>query len=442
MFYDWANSAWATTAIAVFLGPYLTAVARNAACGVTVTDDVPCPVDDPRVGFLWFDVAPGSFYSYLLALAIAVQVVVLPVTGAVADRTGRKRTILAVFAFTGSAAAGAMYFVSGDRYALGGILYLVANCAFGASIVIYNAFLADVATAEERDRVSSQGWALGYLGGGLLLAANLALFSLHERLGVSEGHAVRISLLSTGLWWALFTLVPLRGLPAVTGRPVGDGSVLAGGFAQLRQTLREARAYPQTLLFLVAYLIYNDGIQSAIGLASLYGKEELGLAESTLISAILLVQFVALLGAVLLGRLAVRVGAKRVVLGCLVVWAVVVGCGYFLDRGAAGQFYVLAAGIGFVLGGSQALSRSLFSLMIPRGKEAEYFSLYEISERGTSWLGALTFGVVFQLTGSYRDAIGSLVAFFVVGGLVLTRVDVSRAIRDAASGSAERDEGR
>jgi UMF1 family MFS transporter len=211
------------------------------------------------------------------------------------------------------------------------------------------------------------------------------------------------------------------------------GTVLTAGFRQLVRTLRGARAYPQTLAFLLAYLVYNDGIQSVIGLAGVYGVEELGLEQSTLISAILLVQFVAFLGALLLGRAARRYGAKRVVLASLALWTGTVAVAYFVERGAAGQFFVLAALIGLVLGGSQALSRSLFCQLIPPGKEAEYFGLYEISERGTSWLGALTFGLVFQLSGSYRYAIFSLVAFFVVGFLLLARVDVREGIRAAGN---------
>ena len=429
MVYDWANSAYATTALAVFLGPYLTAVAKNAACGVTVSDAVPCPVADPHVQVLGVGIAAGSFYSYLLALAIVVQVAVLPVAGAIADRSQRKRSMLGVFAFTGSAAAAGMYFVHGQRYLLGALLYLVANCAFGASVVVYNAFLTDIATPDERDRVSSQGWALGYLGGGLLLLVNLVLFSAHERLGVSEGHAVRISLLSAGAWWALFTLVPLRALPEPAPRPVHAGA----GFAQLRATLRDLRRYPRTVQFLVAYLVYNDGIQSVIALASVYGSEELDLGQATLISAILLVQFVAIFGALGLGRAARTYGAQRVVLASLALWALVVAAAFFVPARQVGLFYLLAVGIGFVLGGSQALSRSLFSQLIPRGKEAEYFSLYEVSERGTSWLGALIFGLVHQLTGSYRLSIFSLVAFFVVGALLLARVDVRRGTVEAGN---------
>jgi MFS transporter, UMF1 family len=269
------------------------------------------------------------------------------------------------------------------------------------------------------------------------LLLNLVLFSFHESLGLSEGHAVRISLLSAGLWWAGFTLVPLRALrrrdPVHVEVARGSG-VLGAGFRQLAHTLRGARAYPQTLLFLAAYLLYNDGIQTVIALSATYGDQELGLGQTTLITAILMVQFVAFLGALLLGRLALVFGAKRVVLASLVLWAVVVGYAFVLPAGEVLRFFLLAFCIGIVLGGSQALSRSLFSLMIPRGREAEYFSLYEISERGTSWIGTLVFGITLQATGSYRSAILSLVAFFVLGFVLLARVDVRRAI--AESGNA------
>jgi UMF1 family MFS transporter len=435
--YDWANSAYATTVIAVFLGPYLTSVARNAACGTTVTDDNPCPIDDPRLHLLGLSIPPGAFYSYALTMAILLQVVVLPITGAIADRSVHKKEMLAGFAFIGSLATMAMYAVQGDRYLLGGGLYLVANVAFGASIVVYYSFLPQIATADERDSVSARGWALGYLGGGVLLLANLVLYNARESIGLATADAVRISLLSAGIWWALFTLIPLTRLrrhePTEEALAPLPGSVLTAGFRQLRRTIAEARTYPQTLAFLLAYLVYNDGIQSVIALASVYGVEELDLEQSTLISAILLVQFVAFLGALLLGRLARHFGAKRVILASLVLWAATVGVAYFLQEGAAGQFFALAVLIGLVLGGSQALSRSLYSQLIPRGKEAEYFGLYEISERGTSWLGALTFGLVFQVTGSYRSAIFSLVAFFAIGFVLLARVDIRRAVREAGN---------
>ena len=200
--YDWANSAYATTVIAVFFGPYLTSVARNAACGVTVTDDNPCPIDDAHLQLLGLSIPPGAFYSYVLSLAIIVQVVVLPVTGAIADRSVHKKEMLAGFAFVGSLATMGMYAVQGDRYLLGAGLYLLANVAFGASIVVYYSFLPQIASADERDAVSARGWALGYLGGGVLLLANLVLYNSRESLGLSTAEAVRISLFSAGVWWA------------------------------------------------------------------------------------------------------------------------------------------------------------------------------------------------------------------------------------------------
>jgi UMF1 family MFS transporter len=431
-FYDWANSAYATTVVAVFYGPYLTSVAKAAAgCGA---DEDPCTRS--VLSLLGVHLGAGSFYSYVLALSVVVQVVVLPVTGAIADRSRRKREILAAFAFTGSGATALMWFVQGDRFLLGGLLYLVANMAFGASIVVYNSFLPEIAAPDERDKASARGWALGYLGGGLLLLLNLVLYASYKSLGLTEGQAVRISLLSAGIWWAGFTLIPLSRLrdrgPAA---PEHGPGVVRAGFGQLRRTLAEVRRYPVTLRFLVAYLVFNDGIQSTIGLAALYGDQQLGLGQSTLIAAILLVQFVAFVGALGLGRIARRFGAQRTILGSLVVWTVVVALAYLLQPGHALQFYALAAAIGVVLGGSQALSRSLYSQLIPPGKEAEYFSLYEISERGTSWMGALLFGVTYQLTGSYRNALVSIIVFFVLGFLLLARVRVREGI--AAAGNEQ-----
>lgn len=248
--------------------------------------------------------------------------------------------------------------------------------------------------------------------------------------------AVRICLASAGIWWGAFTLVPLKRLRD-RGRTTSEAPT-AQGWRQLAATVRDMRGKPLTLSFLFAYLIYNDGIQTVISQASVYGSEELGLSQSTLITAVLMVQVLAVAGALGMGRLARTYGAKRTILGSLVAWTVTLGAGYFLPAGAPVWFFVLAAGIGLVLGGSQALSRSLFSHLVPPGKEAEYFSAYEMSDRGMSWLGPLLFGVTYQLTGSYRDAIISLVVFFVVGFVLLARVPVARAISDAGNPLPER----
>ena len=420
-FYDWANSAFSTTVVTVFLGPYLTTLAEDAAGA------------DGRVGFLLWQVRPGSYFSLLVSLSVVLQVLVLPVTGAIADRSRHQRQLLASFAAVGAAATMFMVTLTDARYVLGGVLLVVANLAFGMSVVVYNAFLPQISTPDERDAVSSRGWALGYLGGAILLAANLGLFLGHETFGLTEGQAVRLSLLSAGVWWAVFTVIPVVGLRNRVERGEGvpappSGSVLTSGFRQLRGTLGDLRRYPQTLLFLLGYLLYNDGIQTVIALAAVYIEKELLLDTTVSIAVILLVQVVAFVGALALGRLAGRYGAQRVILGSLIAWTGVVAVAFVLPAEWPVGVFGLATVIGFVLGGSQALSRSLYSQLIPRLREAEYFAFYEISERGTSWLGTLTFALAYEVSGSYRVAILALVVFFVLGMAILRRVRVAEGI--------------
>ncbi|WP_405739393.1 MFS transporter [Streptomyces sp. NBC_00028] len=417
-FYDWACSVYSTSVLTVFLGPYLTSVAEDAADA------------DGYVHPLGIPVRAGSFFAYSVSLSVIAAVLVMPLVGAAADRTGRKKPLLAAAAYTGAAATTAMFFLGGDRYLLGGVLLIVANAASAVGAMLYNSYLPQIAPPEERDAVSSRGWAFGYAAGSLVLVVNLVLYTGHESFGLSEGMAVRICLASAGLWWGAFTLVPLRRL---RDRRAPAREATAPGFRQLAATVRDMRRHPLTLSFLLAYLVYNDGIQTVISQASVYGSEELGLGQSTLIGAVLLVQVLAVAGALGMGRLARTYGAKRTILGSLVAWTVTLAAGYFLPAGAPVWFFVLAAGIGLVLGGSQALSRSLFSHLVPPGKEAEYFSAYEMSDRGMSWLGPLLFGITYQLTGSYRDAIISLVAFFAIGFVLLARVPVRQAIGDAGN---------
>lgn len=422
-FYDWANSAFSTTVITVFLGPYLTSVAQKAADANNYIYPLGIPV------------LADAFFPYMVSLSVVLQVFFLPILGAIADYSHLKKRFMGLFAYIGAIATIGMYFLEGNRYLLGGTLFLIANLSFGASIVFYNAFLPDIAAENERDRVSSQGWAMGYLGGGLLLLVNLLFVQMWSvGLGISTGDAVRISLASAGIWWAIFTLIPLMNLRqrAPIKQLPARASYLSVGFAQLRHTIRQLPHYPQTLLFLVAYLIYNDGIQTIIALSSQFGSQELGLGTASLVQLILMVQFIAFFGALGFGYLARWIGSKWAILYSLVIWLGVTIYTYgFLQTEF--QFFVIGGIIAIVLGGSQALSRSLFSLMIPRGQEAEYFSLYEVSERGTSWLGPFVFGLALQQTGSYRIAILSLALFFAVGLLLLLRVNPRQAIREAGN---------
>ena len=434
--YDWANSAYVTTVGAVLFAPYLTSVAEVDACGRVGTAANPCHRDLDVLGVA---VSPGSLVFYVITITTIASALLLPVVGAFADRSRSKRRLLARFAWAGAAAATGMVLITGDNWQLGALLLFVANIALGSSLVVYDALLCEIASPDERDAVSSKAWAFGYLGGGLLLAVNLALVTSADALGLSTATAVRVCLATAGLWWAGFTLIPYRLLPdrppAEVPPGVSGGSLVRRSFGQLATTLREARGYPMTLLFLLAYLFYNDGIQTVIGVAAVYGDKELGFSESVLIATILLVQFVAFGGALLFGRVAGRVGSRATILAGLVGWVLIVSVAYVLPAGQLVPFLLLATAIGVVMGGTQALSRSFFSQLVPRGREAEYFSLYQACERGTSWLGTLVFGLVHQWTDSYRPAISALVVFFLLGLVLLWRVDARRGI--AAAGNPQ-----
>jgi MFS transporter, UMF1 family len=412
----------------VLMAPYLTSVATAAACP-GLADGARCT---ETLSVLGVPVSPGSLYAYTATVSTIVSALVLIVVGGIADRSPRPTRMLAGFAWLGAAAATAMFFVMGTDWQLGVILLIVANLALGSSLVIYDSLLVRIAAPDDRDRVSSRGWGIGYLGGGLLLALNFVLDLFHERLGLDRSTSTRISLMSAGLWWGLFTIIPVRGLRRVGGTlapPVArTRGVVGGSFAQLADTFRELRLFPQTMLFLLAYLFFNDGIQTVIGNSSLYGIEELEFSQQTVLGIFLFVQFVAFGGSVLFGRVAARIGAWRTVLVSLGIWTGIVVVAFFVPARSLVLFVALAFAIGLVLGGSQALSRSLFSQLIPRGREAEFFSLYQAMERGTSWFGTLAFGLVYQFSHSYRWAIVALVVFFVLGGGLLVRVRMREGI--------------
>jgi len=422
--YDWANSAYVTTVSTVLFAPYIIAIAKEAAV-------------DNRISLLGISVAPGSLPSYLVTISTIISAIVLPLMGPVADRTANKKRLLAIFAWLGALSGSLIFFATGSNWQIGAFGFFLANIFLGASLVVNDSILPLISDEENRDRVSSRGWAWGYLGGGLLLAINLALVTLLP-FGLEKGDAARISMLSACIWWAAFTLIPYFRLNDHEPVPLaesdgGKQGIFAESFGQLAKTLRELPRYPVALNFLVAYLFFNDGIQTVIASASTYGSEELGFGQSVLIGTILLVQFVAFGGALFFGRLAKRYGAKHTILGGLVVWMVIVTAALFLPEESLVPFLLLGTAIGIVLGGTQALARSYFSMLIPRGKEAEYFSFYHAMDRGTSWFGTLVFGLVYQLTDSYRPAIFALIAFFVLGGLLLLRVDTAKGIRDAGN---------
>ena len=424
--YDWANSAFYTTVVGALFGPYITRLAQDR-------------VGENGVIFSLGSLPPvtaKSFPTLCVSMSVGLQVFLLPILGALGDYSDLKKRLMALFCYVGVIAACLLFFITGNLYLFGGVLFILANICFGASIVFYNAFLPEIATEDQADKVSSRGYAYGYLGGAILLVFNLLLVLRAEQLGMSAGFAVRLSFLSAGLWWggfAIITFALLKSRPSKKSLPPGKGYISAG-FSEIKDTLKELRRLPLTARYLLGYLIYNDGIQTVIFAASTFLEQELfpGGNPTFLLEIFLMVQFVAVAGALLFERLAYLIKTKNAIIVSLIIWSGIVIYAYqFLHT--VPEAWVLAAVIAIVLGGSQALSRSLFARMIPSGKEASFFGLYEVSERGTSWMGPLLFSIVVSSTGSYRLALLSLIFFFVVGLIVLWTTNTDKGVQEAGN---------
>jgi UMF1 family MFS transporter len=428
--YDWANSAFSTTIAGALFGPYLTEVTQRVV-GENGTVFSLGPLGA---------ITAKSYFPTCVSVGVFLQIFLLPILGGIADYSNLKKKMMALFCYIAVVATCLLYFVDGRLYWLGGVLFIIANLGFGAAVVFYNGFLNDITTEDQRDKVSSRGFAYGYLGGGLLLALNFLLVRSAPRLGMDPYLAVRLSLLSAGVWWGGFALIAFFTLKTRTAEkslPPGK-TYLTIGFSELGRTFRELARLRHTLKYLIGYLFFNDGISTVISMSAVFMSQELftsrGLKtdQSFLLLIFLMVQFVAIFGALGFERLAYAINTKNAILVSLVSWAGVVIYGYgFLQT--TRDAWLMGVVIAIVLGGSQALSRSLFSRMIPAGREASFFGIYEVSDRGTSWMGPLVFGAVVAATNSYRQALLSLIVFFVVGAVVLYLTDTDKAIHEAGN---------
>lgn len=428
MMYDWANSAFFTTIVGVLIGPYLLGLAQNAVGEDGIILDL----------FL-FKVTPKGLPAFCTAISVISLVVFLPVLGAIADYTRLKKLMMAVFCYAGVVSAALLFFVT-ESYVACSILFIISTMSFAAANVFYNAFLIDITTEDQRDKVSSYGYGLGYLSGFLMLVLNLLFILNAESFGISTSLAVRICFLGAALWWGAFAVVTfnlLRTRGAVKSIPE-DKNIVTVGFSELWETLKELRRLRYTMLFLVAYLFYNDGIQTVILQSSVFISYELftskGLEADNafLITIFCVAQISAFVGALVFERIARFIGAKRTILLSLGIWCGIVIYAYAFFATAT-QAYVMGSCIGMVLGAAQALSRSLYSQMIPAGRESSFFGLYEISEKGTSWMGQLLFTIIVGATGSFRQAILGLIVFFVVGSIILLFTDTTKAIHEAGN---------
>ena len=419
-FYDWANSAFATTVMAALFPPFFRELAIAAGRG------------EAEATALWGYVTAGA----LLLIALTA-----PVLGAMADAAGSRKRFLGFLAGVGILATGLFATLGSDGWRTAALLYVAANFGFAGSIIFYESLLPGLAQGRDMDRLSAQAYGLGYAGGGLLLVLNLLWVMHPEWFNMPDtGFAVRASFVSVAVWWGLFSLPLFKYVPEPPVTPLGGSAdsrpALTRGFRRLASTLREISRYRQLLIFLAAYWIYNDGIGTIVKMATAYGSE-IGIGMTDLIGALVLTQAVGIPFAVLFGRLARRIGPKRSILLALLVYLIISIFGFFLN--SSSQFYVLAGLVGTVQGGAQALSRSLFASMVPRHRTSEFFGFYSSSGKLAGVAGPLVFGLVSQGTGTSRLGILSLIFFFAVGGWLLTRVDV--AAGQAAARRAEREEG-
>lgn len=394
--YDFANSAFATTVLAVVFNVYFVKVICKD--GVRV-------FGRPLEG--------EAFWGAILSASMFVVFILSPILGAAADRAGSKKKFVLGFCALGCVFSSLLALCAeGDAWKAA-LFFLLANTGFSAGNALYNALIGEVSTPQTLGRVSGFGWAMGYLGGGLLLAINLAIVQKPQWFGIPEtGHwPVRISLLSVGLWWAVFSLPFFLFVQEKKRGAAGENALLAG-WSEVLQTFRELKSHRETLKFMAAFLVYNDGIETVIVMASIFGAKELGMSQSDLIVCFLMIQAVAFIGSLLFGALADRVGNKRAIQATLVIYLAVCAWGVVLRT--TREFWMLGAVVGLVLGGSQSASRALLAALVPREKSGQFFGFFALTGKLAVVIGPFFFGLVAQLA-SLRAAVGSLAVFFAAG---------------------------
>ncbi len=408
--YDWANSSFATVILAAVLPVYFVTLVPEEGARISL--------------FGWHRLLPASaLWAYSVSLSMLIVAITAPYLGALADRKSLHREFLITCCLVGSFTTGLLYFATPGRYIMAVFIFILANISFAGGNIFYNAFLPKLAANHELDRLSSRGFAFGYIGGGLALLIVFAMIMGSESLGFPDkGAATRTGFLLSGIWWLLFA-IPTFYFVRVHSAPILP-QVLHKGIKGYFRTLAEIRHYPTLFLFLIAFLFYNDGIQTIIVVAAIFGRQELALSQGTILACFLMIQFVAMPGTLLFGKLAEIFGAKRSLYIALFLFICVTVYAYFINK--AWEFWILGFVIAIILGGSQAVSRSLFSSLIPEGKHAEFFGFYAISAKFASVIGPFIFALITDLTGSARLAILALTSFFIIGIILLTFVDTSR----------------
>jgi UMF1 family MFS transporter len=417
--YDWANSAYSTTVAAGLLPVYFATVVVGP--------------DGYKIGGITFSAT--TLWGIIVGMAALTTFLVTPVLGAIADFANAKKRFLLLFAYTGSLFTLFFYFTKGGNVLSTLILFFITQVCFIGANVFYDSFLPHICKSEEMDMISSKGFSYGYIGGGLQFALTLALVAGHNLIGISQAMAVRIGILGAGLWWAGFTIFTAKYLLETrreSSRPDHQGdlglSPLAYarvGFSRLIQTTKHARRFRHLVIFLLAFMIYNDAIQTVLDMATIYGAEELKLSATSLLVTLLIIQLVAAAGAFIFASFAAFVGTKRAVMTTLALWSLIVIYAYFIVT--TYQFFAAGVMVGIVMGGSQALSRSFYGSIIPKEASAEFYGFYTVFSKFSAIWGPFLFAFIRQTTGSARNSILSLIVFFIIGLVLLYFVDEKKA---------------
>jgi len=413
--YDWANSAFATTIMAAIFPPFYRSLVTEA--GLSESNAT-------------------AYWGYTTSIALLIIALIAPVLGAISDSTGGKKLYVAFFAWMGILSTTAFLFIGTDTWLLASTLFIFGNIGFAGANVFYESMLPHIAKNDDIDQVSTRGYAMGYVGGGILLVINVLWILKPGIFGMPDvGFALRASFLSVAVWWALFSIPFFRHVPEppLVKKSVASVNRVYDGFANLSATFNEIKRYKQLLIFLAAFWIYNDGIGTIIKMATAYG-DEIGIRMSDMIMALIITQFVGIPFTFLFGALARKMGTKRSILLALGVYALISIAGFYMQT--ALHFYILAFMVGMVQGGSQALSRSLYGVMVPKHKSAEFFGFFSTSAKFAGIFGPLLFGLVSQIAGGSRLSILSVIIFFIAGGTLLIRVNVDEGIRVARAEEA------
>lgn len=411
--YDWANSVYSLTIITAVFPMYYEAVT------------------DMEVSFFGFNLPNTALYSYALSCSFLLTALILPLLTGIADYSGRKKSFLKAFAYLGALACAGLFLFEGPNIEYGMLMVVLASVGYSGSLVFYDAYLPEIATPDQYDRLSARGYSFGYIGSVILLIVNLIVIEMPGLFGLEQGTSLpaRISFITVAVWWAAFAQVPFRRLPSNVFNRKADGRYITRGYAEVSKVYRSLKELPDLKRYLLAFLFYNAGVQAVMYLATLFGSKELELEAGALIMTVLIIQLVAIGGAYLFARVSQKRGNIYSLSIMIIIWVMVCIAAYFVQ--SQNQFFALAFVVGMIMGGIQSLSRATYSKLIPKNTidHASYFSFYDVTYNVSLVIGTFAYGFVDHLTDSMRNSALALAVFFLVGIILVRRVAVTPQVR-------------